>query len=240
MTRGLVELQGSPVRMVQTVFLMTRRPFPLALLLLVLAAGCHRPPPAVAPVSGLRLQAPFPCGVQIHILCGYGCPPAHVRTNDPRMSNEYYALDFVREDGRNGFDKPVVSVAAGVVLSAGWATGGGAPYGRMVYVEHDYRDSRGHHYQSLYAHLNSVLVSKGQRIQAGTVLGTLGGSSSGDPRRFGPHLHFAMYQDARPGLGGGHAWRPEPMGGYRDLHTGLKLIACVEPRPEPVAYSPGR
>jgi len=238
-TRGLVELQGSPVRMVQTVILMTRRAGPLALLLLVLATGCRHPPLPTAG-SGLRLQAPFPCGVKIHILCGYGCAPAHVRTNDPRMSNEYYALDFVREDGRNGFDKPVVSVAAGVVLSAGWATGGGSPYGRMVYIEHAYRDSRGHHYQSLYAHLNSVLVSKGQRVEAGTVLGTLGGSSSGDPRRFGPHLHFAMYQDARPGLGGGHAWRPEPMGGYRDLRTGLTMIACAKPGPEPVAYSPGR
>ena len=49
-----------------------------------------------------------------------------------------------------------------------------------------------------------------------------------------------MYQDARHGLGGGRAWRPEPMGGYRDLRTGLKMIACVEPGPAPVAYSPGR
>ena len=218
--------------MVHTGVRMSRRPVPLALLLLVITTGCrHPPPPTVAPVPGFGLQAPFPCGVKIHVLCGYGCLPAHVRTHDPRKSNEHYALDFVREDSGNGFDKPVVSVAAGIVLHAGWATGGGAPYGRMVYIEHDYRDSRGHHYQSLYAHLNRVLVSEGQRVEARTVLGTLGGSSSGDSRRFGPHLHFVMYQDARPGLGGGRAWRPEPMGGYHNLRTGLKMIACVEPGP---------
>jgi murein DD-endopeptidase MepM/ murein hydrolase activator NlpD len=99
----------------------------------------------------------------------------------------------------------------------------------MVYIEHDYRDPQGHRFQTLYAHLHRVLVEKGQRVAAGTAVGTLGGSSQGELKHFNPHLHFAMYRDAKPRLGGGEAWRPEPMGGTRNLRTGLRMIACGPP-----------
>jgi murein DD-endopeptidase MepM/ murein hydrolase activator NlpD len=201
----------------------------------VLLAGCPRPPPPDGPPRPeLELQQPFPCGTAIRIICGYGCS-AHARIDDPRRTNEFYAVDFVRDDGKNGFDKPIVAVAPGVVLRAGWAKGGFAPYGQMVYLEHDQRDARGHRYQSTYAHLHRVLVREGQRVERGAVLGTLGGSSDGKLRRFGPHLHFAMTRDARRSLGGGRSHRPEPMGGYRDLRSGLRMIACVPPGPEPLA-----
>jgi len=206
----------------------------LAVLAVLAASGCPHPTPVEAPPARFAIRQPFPCGTRIRIICGYGCR-AHARIDDPRRSNEYYALDFVREDGRNGFDRPIVAVAAGRVLRAGWATGGWAPYGQMVYLEHDYRDPRGHRYQSTYAHLHRVLVQKGDRVEEGTVLGTLGGSSEGKLRRFGPHLHFAMTQDARPTLGGGRSFRPEPMGGYRDLRIGTTMVACVPPSPGPVA-----
>ena len=59
--------------------------------------------------------------------------------------------------------------------------GQGKPsYGQYVVVDHGNGES------SLYAHLDSVLVTVGQVVQAGTQLGTVGdtGNSSG------PHLHF--------------------------------------------------
>ncbi len=201
-----------------------------------LLAGCPRPTVTPEPRSELVLQQPFPCGVRLKIICGYGCA-AHARVDHPQKTNEYYALDFVREDGRNGFDRPIAAVAPGVVLRAGWAQGGFAPLGQMVYLEHDYRDVKGHRYLSLYAHLHRVRVKAGQRVEAGSELGTLGGSSAGELRRIPPHLHFAMFQDARRGLGGGRAFRPEPMGGYRDLRAGLRMVACVPPGPEPVALA---
>jgi murein DD-endopeptidase MepM/ murein hydrolase activator NlpD len=208
----------------------------LLILLPLLLAGCPRPPrpTPIAPRTGFVLQQPFPCGVKIRVICAYGAR-AHQRIDHPQKTNEHYAVDFVREDGRGGFDRPVAAVASGTVLRAGWARGGYAPYGQMVYLEHDYRDPRGHRYQSIYAHLHRVLVREGQRVDAGVTVGTLGGSSNGELRHFSPHLHFALYQNARRSFGGGRSYRPEPMGGYRDLRIGLRMIACVPPGPEPVA-----
>lgn len=55
-------------------------------------------------------------------------------------------------------------------------------------------------------------VREGQKVEAGTIIGTLGGSSKGRHLKLGAHLHFAMYRDAGRTLGGGQAVVPEPMG----------------------------
>jgi murein DD-endopeptidase MepM/ murein hydrolase activator NlpD len=150
-------------------------------------------------------------------------------------TNDYYALDFIRREKGNGHDKPVVAAAGGTVRYAGWTHRGWAPYGKIVYIEHDYVDRRGRRYQSLYGHLQRVVVRVGQRVQAGDVIGTLGGSSRHRLRRFGSHLHFAVYQAAGPRIGGGRAVVPEPLGKFEDLRRGRVLTACGSPSPTPVA-----
>ena len=74
---------------------------------------------------------------------------------------------------------PVWAMDHGVVVFAGWSTGG---YGNLVVVDH------GNAWQSLYAHLDQVYVGCGASVYQGTVLGTLGttGNSSG------PHLHLEL------------------------------------------------
>jgi murein DD-endopeptidase MepM/ murein hydrolase activator NlpD len=192
---------------------------------------------AVRKPRGLAIQAPFPCGTQLRVNCGYGprCSPAHRRVASVTSTNDHYALDLIRAEPGNGERKPVVAVAAGVVKFAGWTRGGWAPYGQLVYIEHDYRDRAGHRYQSLYGHLARVTVRAGQRVAAGDRIGLLGGSSSGRQGRFGAHLHFALYQDARPALGGGRAVVPEPLDDYEDLGAGVQLVACQPPGPLTVA-----
>jgi murein DD-endopeptidase MepM/ murein hydrolase activator NlpD len=192
---------------------------------------------AVAKPKKFRIRHPFPCGVPVHVNCGYGpiCSPAHKRIVASNATNDYYAVDFTRIEPTNGYNKSVVSVAPGVVLYAGWTKGGWRPYGQLVYIEHTFRDANGHRYQTLYAHLHKVKVKVGQRVRAGTVIGTMGGSSMGRLGRFGPHLHFAMYQDAKRTIGGGRAVRPEPMGHYGALRSGMDMIACGSPTPTPVA-----
>lgn len=183
---------------------------------------------AVRKPRAFQIQIPFPCGTQVRVSCAYGCK-AHKRTRSPISTNDYYAVDMIRPEPGNGFDKPIVAAASGVVRFAGWTRGGWAPYGKAVYIQHDFKDRQGHRYESIYGHLNRVLVRDGQRVRAGSIIGTMGGSSRGRLHRFGHHLHFAMYRGAGPRLGGGRAVVPEPMGHFEDLRRGMVMEACGKP-----------
>ena len=87
------------------------------------------------------------------------------------------AVDFNYPGGDLG--KPVVAAASGTVITV--VVGQGKPsYGQYVVLDHGNGES------SLYAHLDSVLVTIGQVVQAGTQLGTVGETGNAS----GPHLHF--------------------------------------------------
>lgn len=67
---------------------------------------------------------------------------------------------------------------------------GGSGYGNYVVVDH------GGGVTTLYAHLSTVSVSKGQTVSQGTVLGITGSTGAST----GPHLHYevrinGVYQD---------------------------------------------
>lgn len=96
-----------------------------------------------------------------------------------RRHKPHGGIDFVAARGT-----PVLAIAAGKVLLSG--TGSLHPdLGQVVLVDH------GGGYQSMFAHLDSVLVTPGQRVQPGQSLGTLGNSG----RTTGPHLHLELLQD---------------------------------------------
>lgn len=219
----------------------------LGIILSLMAVGLLAIPEASArtiPIRGavskpgrLKIRAPFPCGVPIRITCAYGtsCSPAHKRVKAQGSTNDYYAVDMARRAPDNGFDMPVVAVAAGIVRYAGWTKRGWSPYGKVVYIEHLFKDRHGKRYQTMYAHLHQVMVVKGQRVEAGTVIGTLGGSSKHRSRKLGAHLHFAMYRGAKRTIGGGNAVVPEPMGAQEDLRPRMSWIACDKVQRRPVA-----
>lgn len=73
----------------------------------------------------------------------------------------------------------VMSVAAGTVMHAGWGYAG-APYGNHVVIKH--ADGR----YTLYAHLSSNSVVKGQAVSAGQTIGAVGSTGNSG----GAHLHF--------------------------------------------------
>jgi murein DD-endopeptidase MepM/ murein hydrolase activator NlpD len=86
----------------------------------------------------------------------------------------------------NGWDvanpqgTPIRAVDDGEVKFAGWSDQG---YGYLVVIDH------GGRYQTLYAHLReSPLVSDGQVVTAGTVIGYMGNTGFST----GPHLHFEI------------------------------------------------
>jgi murein DD-endopeptidase MepM/ murein hydrolase activator NlpD len=86
----------------------------------------------------------------------------------------HYGLDI-----ELGMNSPVLAAADGVVLRAGWDKLG---YGKMVWIEH--ADGL----RTLYAHLNAPLVSAGDVISRGQLIGLSGNSGYS----LGPHLHFEV------------------------------------------------
>lgn len=79
---------------------------------------------------------------------------------------------------------PVDAAGAGVVVSAGAAGG----YGNRIVVDH------GNGLQTLYAHLSSIGVHVGDRVNQGQVLGLSGMTGNAT----GPHLHFEVRLNGVP------------------------------------------
>ncbi|MBI5593956.1 MAG: peptidoglycan DD-metalloendopeptidase family protein [Deltaproteobacteria bacterium] len=94
------------------------------------------------------------------------------------------------ETFRNGIDiqadrgEPIQSVYAGQIIFAEWYKG----YGNMVIINH------GNHYYSVYAHLEEVLKSKGDRVETGEVIGTAGDTGSVT----GAGLYFEVRHRGKP------------------------------------------
>jgi hypothetical protein len=108
-------------------------------------------------------QMPFPCG--------------QTWTGSTRSdhSPSPRSIDWNRTDDAGS---PVVAAAPGIVTTA--APTGRSGYGHYVVVDHQNGES------TIYAHLDAVLVSVGQRVDQGAQLGTVG--ATGNAR--GTHLHF--------------------------------------------------
>lgn len=94
---------------------------------------------------------------------------------------------------------PIVAAADGVVVSAGWNSGG---YGNLVDIRHpDGSLTR-------YAHNNRLLVRAGQEVRQGQLISEMGTTG----RSTGPHLHF----EVRPtGQGAVNPMAFMPRGGLR-------------------------
>jgi murein DD-endopeptidase MepM/ murein hydrolase activator NlpD len=109
-------------------------------------------------------------------------------------------------DLRQAYGSPVFATAAGRVTIA--APDGG--YGNLVEIDH--RNGL----VTRYGHLSTILVTDGQEVAAGEVVGKLGSTG----RSTGPHLHYEVRIDGEP---------VDPM---RFLRAGMKLSAD-ERRSEP-------
>lgn len=77
---------------------------------------------------------------------------------------------------------PILAADSGVVTVAGWIDNSG--YGNRVMIDH------GNGYVTLYAHLSTIQVRPGQRVNRGDVLGQMGSTG----RSTGVHLHFEIRQ----------------------------------------------
>lgn len=79
---------------------------------------------------------------------------------------------------------PVVAAAEGVVVTAGWNSGG---YGYLVEIQHPDGSL------TLYAHNNRVLVQTGQQVAQGQQISEMGSTGYST----GPHLHFEVHPSGK-------------------------------------------
>ena len=112
-----------------------------------------------SPVEGARTSSPY--GYRIHPVLGY--EKLHTGT------------DFAAPCGT-----PITAAADGTVVSAGW--GGG--FGNLVVLAHG--DVGGTSLSTAYAHQSRIVVSAGQQVSRGQVIGYVGTTGTST----GCHLHL--------------------------------------------------
>lgn len=116
--------------------------------------------PAIQPISNQDLTYLHTTyGMRQHPILGYWRP--------------HKGLDFTAPQG-----SPVYATGDGVVDEAH----GSESYGQVVYINHNFG------FETRYAHLTHFIVSKGQRIKRGQVIGYVGNSGLS----FGTHLHYEV------------------------------------------------
>ncbi|MGS2808580.1 M23 family metallopeptidase [Nocardia sp. MW-W600-9] len=91
-----------------------------------------------------------------------------------RWGAMHYGLDFADSIGA-----PIHSVSSGTVIEAGPASG----FGLWVRVLQDDGTT------AVYGHVNEMLVTQGQRVNAGEVIATVGNRGQST----GPHLHLEIW-----------------------------------------------
>ncbi|RPJ77018.1 MAG: hypothetical protein EHM24_00960 [Acidobacteria bacterium] len=132
--------------------------------------------PLHSATSGAEAIEPaVPLPIAARVSSGFGL------RRDPFNGGERFhaGVDIAAPAGRQ-----VPAVAAGQVSFAGTAAG----YGNLIVIEHaDGTSTR-------YAHLADVSVRKGEAVEAGRTIGTVGSTG----RSTGPHLHFELRQNGRP------------------------------------------
>jgi murein DD-endopeptidase MepM/ murein hydrolase activator NlpD len=115
----------------------------------------------------------------------------------PKALGHPYLRIYLRDRDRDGKDDrtqapaPVVSATQGVVVSSQkhWQDGDAEPWGNYVLV----LDPEAQHF-FLYANLERLRVSPGQRVEKGEVLGWLGRTGPGiKAKRLGTQLRFQVH-----------------------------------------------
>ncbi len=88
-------------------------------------------------------------------------------------------------DLAGAYGSPIYATADGIVARAGWNSGG---YGNLVELDH------GRGIMTRYGHMSAMLVSAGQHVARGQLVGRMGSTG----RSTGNHLHYEVRIDGRP------------------------------------------
>ena len=83
-------------------------------------------------------------------------------------------------DIANSIGTPIGAATSGIIEEAGWKAGG---FGNMIQINH------GGGLKTIYMHLSSVHVTRGQFVNQSDQIGLLGSTGNST----GPHLHFGVF-----------------------------------------------
>jgi murein DD-endopeptidase MepM/ murein hydrolase activator NlpD len=98
----------------------------------------------------------------------------------PKRSKPHLGVDLAAPKGT-----PILAAQKGTVIYTGRDFRG---FGKMILIESS------HGWASLYAHLDRIKVTEGQKVAQGEVIGTMGNTG----RTTGTHLHFEIRRNKLP------------------------------------------
>ncbi len=125
--------------------------------------------PLIAPIRKDKLKR------RIHLLSGFGKRMHPIY----KVMKMHAGIDFTAPKGT-----PIQATGNGKIITAKRSPS----YGRYVVVRHN------DEYETLYAHMDKILVKKGQIVKRGEQIGTVGNTG----RSTAPHLHYEVHQKGRP------------------------------------------
>jgi murein DD-endopeptidase MepM/ murein hydrolase activator NlpD len=155
----------------------------------------QKDPPQIIPTVTGSLDTGF-----TRIADGFDFPVGKPEAEGYYKARGFRAGGHVGEDwdGVRGGDTdlrdPIYSVGDGIVVFArdvhlGW--------GNVIIVRHAYRDNGNIRYvDALYGHLNTMLVSRGQRVGRGQQIATMGTAHG----QYDAHLHFEIRKNLEIGM----------------------------------------
>lgn len=134
--------------------------------------------PELPPLGSGEVYLPSSSGK----FAGYIWPAKGLMTSPygPRWGRMHRGIDVAAPTGT-----PIVAAAPGVVITAGWNSGG---YGNLVEVQHPDGSI------TLYGHNDRILVKEGQQVAQGQQIAEMGSTGYST----GPHCHFEIHM---PGKG---------------------------------------
>jgi len=130
------------------------------------------PAPGLGPHVDPRFQIVPP--LDGHIASAYGKLRGKRTAKTPMRHHE--GVDMSSPSGT-----PIHAAATGMVVRAAYSP----TFGRHVVIQHE------NGYTTLYAHMSKMLVTTGQSVEAGSVIGKVGRTG----RATGPHLHFEVKRE---------------------------------------------
>lgn len=97
-----------------------------------------------------------------------------------RYRKMHQGMDFTAPKGTD-----VYATGYGIIVKIKYSRRG---YGNCITIDH------GFGYETIYGHLNKILVEKGSKVKRGQVIGEVGNSGFST----GPHLHYEIHRDGIP------------------------------------------
>lgn len=119
--------------------------------------------PAIMPVAKNQCKIVSGFGYRFHPILKY--------------QRQHTGIDLSARQG-----VPIYATGDGVVQVAGRNSEGFGGYGIVAVIDHGYG------FQTLYAHMNTCIVKKGQKVKRGEQIGTVGSTGMSS----GPHLHYEV------------------------------------------------